>query len=95
MFTGPTKNSSFHFILFYSILILVHGFWGPWTEDFACDAACEGQGVQGEKRTCSEPQNGGTECIRENETITTPGNRLEMRENSCVNPAPCPGTKHK
>ena len=60
-------------------------------EDFYCNALCESQGVQGEMRTCSDPQYGGTECTRNDQTDTTPGNRVELRETACENTAECTG----
>ena len=72
----------------------MNGEWGPWTEDFDCNAACESQGVQGEVRTCLNVQSGGEECTREDQTKTTLGNRVETRMTTCENTEACPGWKH-
>ena len=71
--------------------MIADGVWGHWTENFACNAACESEGIEGEIRTCSEPQVGGEECTRGDQTQTTPENRLETKEIACENIMPCPG----
>ena len=73
------------------MIVSVPGVWGNWAIDVACNAGCESQGVQGDKRMCSAPQNGGEECTRSDSTKTTPENRLESRESPCENTTPCPG----
>ena len=60
----------------------------------ACNAACESQGILGEIRTCSDPLHGGEECTRDDQTKTTSGNRVELRETTCENILPCPSKKH-
>ena len=70
---------------------MVNGTWGDWEDKSECTANCEEEGFKEQIRICSEPQQGGQECTRLDDTQTTNENRNETRQASCVSTTPCQG----
>ena len=62
----------------------INGGWSSYSSYTPCTKACGG-GTQTKRRTCSNPspQHGGNECTKENNTKTTPQNRVETQTQQC------------